>query len=343
MTEPHLLLLAAKSGYQTRVFADTAKRLGIRFTLATDRCEHFEDALGAVPVRFEDPFPHADTLLAHGPYTGVAALGDRPTLLAAMVAERAGIPFHSPAAVEAAGSKFLTKERFQAARMPLPDFYRLNVETNPSQAAAQARYPCVLKPLNMSGSRGVIRADTPSAFEAAFSRITALLESKDRYIQVESFIPGVEFAIEGLVTHGRLRVLAIFDKPDPLDGPYFEETIYVTPSRHPAPLRQALCEAVERGVRTLGLTHGPVHAEARVNDSGVYVLEIAARPIGGLCARTLRFEGGMPLEELILRHAIGEDVSGLPLLPGMNCRRSLVPPSSRPSTSPESSAPCAPN
>jgi len=130
-------------------------------------------------------------------------------------------------------------------------------------------------------------------------------------VHAESYIAGREFAVEGLVTNGRLQVLAIFDKPDPMEGPYFEETIYTTPSREPERVQQELIETTAAAVRALGLRHGPVHAELRYNSDGAWMLETHARPIGGLCGRTLRFEGGMPLEELILRHALGEDVSGI--------------------------------
>ena len=159
----------------------------------------------------------------------------------------------------------------------------------------------------------MIRANNPAEFTAAFRRIAALLrdpdilrlrEDPDRFIQVESFIEGREFALEGILTGGKLRVLAIFDKPDPLDGPYFEETIYVVPSREPVQIQRDIVRTTESAVRALGLTHGPVHAEMRVNESGVWMLEVAARPIGGLCARVLP-----GLEELILRHAAGEDVA----------------------------------
>jgi biotin carboxylase len=129
---------------------------------------------------------------------------------------------------------------------------------------------------------------------------------------VESFIPGVEFALEGLLEDGRLRVLALFDKPDPLDGPFFEETIYVTPSRHPREVQEAIASMAERACAGLGLRHGPLHAELRWNTAGAWFLEAAPRSIGGLCARALRFgEGGVSLEELLLRHALGLDTRGL--------------------------------
>jgi len=317
---PRVLLVAATTGYQTRMFADAARRLRFDVSLATDRCHVLEDPWGdhAIPVRFEDPYGARDILVAAGPFDGIVAVADRPTFLAALTAEALGIPFHAPAGVTACRDKFLARQTFQSAGLLVPEFFRVPVNVDPIEAARSAPFPCVLKPLGLSGSRGVIRANNAEEFLAAFVRVRALLEGTDvtilreeqnRYLQVERFIEGREFALEGIVTGGEVRIIAIFDKPDPLDGPFFEETIYVTPSRESDAAQQALIDATSLAVRALGLTHGPFHAEARVNGEGVWVLEVAARPIGGLCARTLRFDSGMPLEELILRHAAGEDVS----------------------------------
>jgi biotin carboxylase len=184
----------------------------------------------------------------------------------------------------------------------------------PGGDAQGRRYPCVLKPLHLSGSRGVIRADNDRDFDAACARIREISRAPE--ILVEDYIPGREFALEGIVTDGRLQVLAIFDKPDPLEGPFFEETIYLTPSAETAATRQAMEAAAQDAVRALGLTYGPVHAEMRINERGVWVLEAAARPIGGLCSRVLRFDGDVTLEELLLRHALGRDVSHLKLAHG---------------------------
>jgi biotin carboxylase len=317
---PRVLLVAATTGYQTRIFADAARRLGCDLVLATDRCHVLEDPWGdhAIPVRFEDPHGSCDILAASGPFDGIAAVGDRPTLLAALSAEALAIPHHSPEAVMACRDKYLARRQFQAAGLLVPEFFRVPADSAPGEAAKRAPFPCVLKPLGLSGSRGVIRADDIGQFLRAFERIHALLrgsdvaalrEEQNRYIQVECFIEGREFAVEGVVTRGQLQVLAIFDKPDPLDGPFFEETIYVTPSRAIAEVQQVIIQTTRSAVRALGLTHGPIHAEMRVNRKGAWMLEVAARPIGGLCARALRFDGGMPLEELLLRHAVGEDVS----------------------------------
>ena len=318
-----ILIVAATTGYQTRMFADAARRLAFEAVLATDRCHVLEDPWGdrAIPIRFDDPQSAADAITQAAPFDGIIAVGDRPTLVAALAATQLNIPYNSPASVEAARNKFLTRQRFEAAGLPVPKFFRVPLSQAPHQAAETAPYPCVLKPLGLSASRGVIRADNPTEFTAAFRRIEALLarpeiralrDDQDRYIQVESFLPGQEFAIEGVLTAGRLTTLAVFEKPDPLDGPFFEETIYITPPRlNPSPL----IAATESAVAALGLTQGPIHAELRYDGRTAAVLEVAARPIGGLCSSALRFENGIPLEELLLRHAAGEDVSHIQLDP----------------------------
>jgi biotin carboxylase len=312
-----LLLFASTTGYQIRVFEEAARRLGVDLTLATDRCHVLEDPWGdrAIPVRFGDVAASLETLRGRR-FDAVAAVGDSPAVLAAEAASALGIPFHPPAAVRACHDKYAARQLFAAAGLPVPEFFRVALGEGPDEAAGRAPYPCVLKPLGLSASRGVIRANDPEEFRAAFARIKTLLarEQQQRdYLQVEAYIPGREFAVEGIVTHGAPRILAIFDKPDPLEGPFFEETIYVTPSRESTAAQQTMRETVERAVRALGLYHGPFHAELRWNERGVWMLEVAARPIGGLCSKALRFGAGMPLEELVLRHAVGEDIAALEL------------------------------
>jgi len=308
-----LLLFAATTGYQIRIFAEAARRLDVDLTLATNHCHRLEDPWGdhAIPVRFGD-VPRSMAALRGRRFGAVAAVGDAPAGLAAEVASALGIPFHPPAAARACSDKYLARQLFQAAGLPVPQFFRVPLADPPDNAARRAPYPCVLKPLGLSGSRGVIRANHPEEFLAAFVRIKKLLaREQSQYLQVEAYIPGREFAVEGIVTRGAPRILAIFDKPDALEGPFFEETIYVTPSRQSAAAQQQISAAVERAVRALGLYHGPFHAELRLNAEGIWMLEVAARPIGGLCAKALRFGADMPLEELVLRHAIGEDIAAL--------------------------------
>ncbi len=305
-----VLLVASTTGYQVREFAEAARFLNVELALATDRCHILPDPWGdnAAPVRFEDPEPGIEALVARGPFDGILAVGDRPASVAAQAAERLSLRFHSPQAAKAAANKLLTRECFRAADMLVPEFQRITPGMLPS------RYPCVVKPLDGSASRGVIRADNRDEFHSAAER-TARMGFDD--LLVEDYIPGREFALEGIVTGGALTTLALFDKPDPLEGPSFEESIYVTPSVEGSEIQASIRETAQAAVTALGLTDGPVHAEMRVNDQGVWMLEIAARPIGGLCARVLRFATPtMGLEELLLRHALGEDVSSARLSPG---------------------------
>jgi len=316
-----VLLAASKLGYQTRAFDEAAARLGIELMLATDRCHMLDDPWRdrAIAVKFDQQL-EASAARVEPRFDAVLAVGDRPAELASHVAARQGLAFHPPSAVHAARDKFLARQRFAEAGLLTPRFFRVPLE-RADDALAQAEFPCVLKPLGLSASRGVIRANDPAEFTAAFARIAKLLDQPeirrlqdpaDRFIQIEEYIPGREFAIEGLARDGRLQALAVFDKPDALDGPYFAETIYVTPSREPDGLQQALVDTTQRAIDALGFTDGPVHAELRYNERGAWPLEIAARPIGGLCARALRFGpgGAIPLEELILRHSLGQDTSG---------------------------------
>jgi biotin carboxylase len=313
-----LLLFAATTGYQIRVFADAARRLGVDTTLAADRCNRLDDPWGdhSIAVKFDYRMPQSVETFRGMQFDGVAAVGDRPAVLAAEVAASLGIPFHPPGAAQACQDKYLARQLYQAAGLPAPAFFRAALTGDAGALARRAPYPCVLKPLGLSASRGVIRANDQAEFVAAFGRIRALLEKnpdlrrlRQHSVQVESYIEGREFAIEGIVTRGVFQPLAIFDKPDPLTGPYFEETIYVTPSREAEAVQAALLDTAGRAVRALGLYHGPVHLEMRWNQEGAWMLDAAARPIGGLCAKALRFDLGT-LEELIIRHAIGEDVTG---------------------------------
>ncbi len=316
-----LLLFAAKLGYQIRVFEEAARRLGIDVQLVTDRCHVLDDPWGdsAIAVRFEDPLGSLPAIaspassMATSPATGIVAVADRPLPLAALAAQKLGVAFHSPQSIDKSQNKHDAREAFRAAGLLVPKYERFPL--GQASPPLHLDYPCVLKPLALSGSRGVIRANNQAEFVRAWARIETLLHSgeirerrheADRFIQVESYIPGREFAIEGLLTQGRLRVLAIFDKPEPLEGPFFEETIYVTPSRESKDTQSRIADAIQRAVEAVGLSDGPLHGECRVNEDGVWVLEVAGRPIGGLCAKALSFNGGQPLEELILRHALGE-------------------------------------
>jgi biotin carboxylase len=318
--------LSATTGYQLRAFNDAAARLGVEIVFATDRCQTIDDPWRdrAIPVRFHEEGRSLVAILREArraPLQGVLAVGDRPTVLAARVADSLGLPGNPPDAAAASGNKREARARFAAAGLRVPWHFTVPTRTVATVAAEDPRvtYPCVLKPLGLSGSRGVIRADSPDEFTAAFDRIRALLERLDvraartgleDQLLVEGFIPGGEVAVEGVLTEGVLQVFAIFDKPDPLDGPFFEETIYVTPSARDVATQRWIIETVASAAGAVGLWHGPVHAECRIDGDTVTVLEVAARPIGGLCSRALRFQRGVSLEEVLLRHALGLDVLG---------------------------------
>jgi biotin carboxylase len=321
-----LLLLIPTSTYRTEDFMEAAARLDLDVVVASERAstlsDRFPDHLLALP--FGDPPAVARAVRAFAerrPIDAVVPVDDVTTVVSAVVAEALGLRANPVAAAAATRDKLMMRERLAAAGVPGPAFTSFAVASSPDAAAAAVSYPCVLKPLVLSASRGVIRADDPVQFAAAFRRIAAILadpELRDlgsgtERILVEGFMPGVEVALEGLLSGGTLRPLALFDKPDPLDGPYFEETIYVTPSRLPAEAQAAVIRCAAQAAAALGLTEGPVHAELRVDPgrAEARMLEIAARSIGGLCSRTLSFGTGMSLEEIILRHALDLPIASL--------------------------------
>ena len=329
---PSLILLASKLGYQTRSFAEAAKRLGVDVIIGSDRCHQLHDpwADGAVPLRFEEPETAASNLVGAvqrrpGEQTigAILALGDRQTATAAYASGLLHLTYNSPESVENCRSKLRQREVLQDADLPVPDFFYFALTEPIDSVLRRVIFPCVLKPLRLTASQGVIRANDPAEFGDAVERNVRLLASPELQVTresdldrllVERYIPGTEVALEGVLDRGQLRVLALFDKPDPLEGPYFEESIYVTPSRLPEGIQEQISACAAKCVRALGLTEGPVHAEFRVNDQGPWVLEVAPRPIGGLCSRVLRFgPQQIFLEELLIRKALG--------LPGADLRR----------------------
>ena len=329
-----VLLLATTTGYQIRSFGDAAERLGVQLIFASDRCDHLDDpwADRAIPVRFWDEATSVDAVVAacaDAPPDGIIAVGDRPTVLAARLAAAFGLPGNPPDAVRDSRNKLASRRAFKGAGLPTPSFLDVSIADDAAGLAARCVYPSVIKPLALSGSCGVMRVDQASDFVWAFERLSRLMRSPEiagerdeahERALVESYIPGNEYAIEGVMTAGVFTPFVIFDKPEPLVGPFFEETIYVTPSSASQVVQQALVDHVAAAARALGLRHGPIHAECRVNTRGVYVLEVAPRPIGGLCARAVKFQDVQQarpsLEEVLLRHALGEDVTRVAPSPG---------------------------
>jgi biotin carboxylase len=352
-----VLILSHTTGYQLRAFNDAADALGVELVFATDRCHRLDDPWQdrAVAVRFHDIEHSVQAIVRRArdlPIEGLIAVGDRPVVLAAHAAEALGIRWHTVAGAVASTDKRRSRAALAAAGLPSPRFAIRNINDSGSKIEDSGfriedqgfriedqgfriedqgsgiqdpglEFPVVLKPLGLSGSRGVIRANDAREFAAARARIAALLARPqiraartglEDQILVEEYIDGREFAVEGVLTGGHLQTLAIFDKPDPLDGPFFEETIYVTPSREPAAIQAGLAEHVARAAQALALYQGPIHAECRITQAGkIYVLEVAARPIGGLCSRVLSFVNGADgsresLESVLIRHALGQSI-----------------------------------
>jgi biotin carboxylase len=319
-----LLLLLPTTTYRTEAFVEAAGKLGIELVCASERPSTFEplapDSL--VTLDFTDPAASAETIAMFArrrSLDAVVGVDDLTTVVAAAISERLGLKANSLPAVSIARDKHAMRRRLAEAGVPVPRFQRLLLSENLGARAAEIAYPCILKPISLSASRGVIRANDAREFVAAAHRISAILETvaaalpdeARRALLVEEFIPGGEVALEGLLVGGTLHVLALFDKPDPLDGPFFEETIYVTPSRLPEDTQACIAAVTRDACSALGLTEGPIHAELRLNERGPFVLEVAARSIGGLCSRTLTFGTGLSLEQLILTHALGRPLESL--------------------------------
>lgn len=313
-----VLLLMSSATYRARAFLEAAKATGIAAVVGTNAEPVFAEAnpQGLLVLDLENPPAAAATAAAfHArfPLTGVIACDDDGLAAAAAIAAALGLPGSPLAAVARARDKRRMRATLAAAGLPSPWFEVCPAGADAAVLARAMRFPCVLKPPALAASRGVLRADTPADFVTAFRRVAHVLEDAglvgdDAEILVEEYLPGGEVAVEGLLTRGALRVLAVFDKPDPLEGPTFEETIYVTPSRHDAAALEAAARLVAAMAAALGLNHGAVHAEVRINARGCWPIEIAPRSIGGLCSLALRFGDGASLEELLLRHAAGEDV-----------------------------------
>ncbi len=313
-SHPRIILLMGPATYRAGAFAAAAERLGLDVIQGIDLpdplAEHWHVPLA---LDFAQPDVAVDHLVEYAgdhPVAAILSVDDSATLVAAQASARLGLPHNDPASALAARDKLVMRTQLAAGGVPVPDFQPYCLTTDPAEIAEQINYPCVVKPLRLAGSRGVIRADDPASFIAAFNRTRQLLLNdgfipEETEILVERYLPGVEVALEGLLTNGELHVLALFDKPDPLTGPFFEETIYVTPSRLPAETQQAIARRTAEAAAALGLREGPVHAELRINDEGVWPIELAGRSIGGLCSTILEFGAGMTLEEIILRHAVG--------------------------------------
>jgi biotin carboxylase len=319
-----LIILMPESTYRAEPFIEAAKLLGLEVVIASDRCHALAD-FWRVPLAlsFQDParaVAEIVTYVREHQVDAIIPVDDRTTELAASACQILSLPHNTPEAAQAANNKRIMRELLLKSEVPGPAFKVVDVSDDPAAIARLTTFPCVLKPLLLSGSRGVIRADTVPQFLEAHHRISGIIdktragrpdEPDAARILIEQYIPGCEIALEGILSNGSLHVLAVFDKPDPLEGPFFEETIYVTPSLLPKAVLQDVANITESATQAMGLQVGPVHAELRINEEGVWLIEVAGRSIGGLCSRTLQFGLGMTLEELILRQACNLDLTDI--------------------------------
>ena len=340
-----ILLLLPTRTYRATDFLEAALKLDVEVVVASEEAATTADLSPrhTLVLDFSAPTVATQAILEFDdtyPLAAIVGVDDDTTLLATTASKALGLPHNPVASAKATRNKYLLRDTLAANGVSVPAYQRFSIyddpteivdvgAPNPEGTETQVSFPCVIKPLSLSASRGVIRADTPAEFIEAFHRTTKLLHALQaaadvggvsnpdalthvsQYLLVEDYIPGIEVALEGILLAGELKTLALFDKPDPLEGPFFEETLYITPSRLSVDVQDALHNATAEAADALGLRHGPVHAELRYNNNGAHLIEIAARTIGGLCARTLRFGTGMSLEELVIRHAIGQPVEAL--------------------------------
>jgi biotin carboxylase len=315
-----LLLLLPTSTYRAGDFLQAARELGAEVVVASERRQALAGVMGhrALTVNCKNPDEAADSiarLAARKPLDAVVAVDDEGVLVAALAGQRLGLAHNPPDAAARSRDKAAMRRALEEAGVPQPEFRMAGPDADVAGLAAEVGLPCVVKPVSLSGSRGVIRADDREAAVVAAKRVRAILadagEDPEAPLLVERYIPGDEVAVEGLLRAGTLEPLAVFDKPDPLEGPYFEETIYVTPSRLPPETLGAIVRMTADAAAALELVEGPIHAELRTDGGRAWVLELAARSIGGLCSRALRFGVGVTLEEVILRHALGLPIDDL--------------------------------
>lgn len=310
-----VLIVAPHGSYRTQAFIAAAGRIGVNTLIASQGKHSVVSAYAqGIHIDFRTPDAALQALLhaaQQHDIAGVIGTDDGSTELAAQLAQQLRLPHNDPAAVRLARRKDLARAQLARHGVNKPAHQLLDLQA-PLLAQRMLDYPVVIKPLALSASQGVIRADDDTQFIAAVTRVQHLLQALPdlephtrRYVLLEQFVPGAEIAVEGMLCAGRLHILAVFDKPDPLEGPFFEETYYITPSRLLAAQLDDVSKVIQAACDAYGLREGPVHAELRINAQGVFVLEVAARTIGGMCGRLLRFGTGYSLEELVLAHATG--------------------------------------
>jgi hypothetical protein len=315
---PRLLLIAPEASYHTASFQAAGKRLGIEVILASEG--HFP-IVSSQSVGLRVDFSRLSRSLRiieatyrKTPFDGVIGTDDASLELAAIVAAAFGLPANSPLSAKVSRRKDNSRVAQREAGLVTPWF---TVVTSNQQGGyvvpAEVNYPCVAKPVTLSASRGVIRVDNEQQLVAALSRIFGIIESSGpehpRVVLIESYIPGSEYVVEGLLSGGNWQTIIIFGKPNPLEGPFFEETIYIAPPDLEIGVKRNMIEVVRRACAVYGLEHGPIHAECRVNEAGVWLIELTPRTIGGKCSRLFELGTSVALEDIVILNSLGRQVS----------------------------------
>lgn len=319
---PRILLITPPGSYRTFAYIEAAQSLAIDLLVASSgRHSLVTPMVGGLHLDLDDPASLHRLLEAdrESPFAGVIATDDQTVEIASQVAEALRLAHNPLGAARFSRRKDLARQCLARAGLPVPLHRVIDLRAPLDPQLDGIDYPCVVKPLSLSASRGVIRADDKTQLQAAILRVQALLaaeaalrsDEKDRVL-VERFLSGPELAVEALLHHGQLQVLAFFDKPDPMEGPFFEETYYITPSRHASAVQALIRQRLEEACHAYGLCEGPVHAELRLSAGDAWIMEIASRTIGGDCARLLRFGTGHGLEELVLAQAAGHPLPAVP-------------------------------
>lgn len=315
VSHPRILLIAPHNSYRIAPYIEAAQQLKLDVLVVSQgQYSLVSEVAAGVHVDFQDmelALQQIKEAIQEYPVSGVVGTDDLTVLLASQIGESLGLAHNPPEAALLSRRKDLARAQLKTADVPVPEHVRIQLAQH-IQQAENIQYPCVVKPVSLSGSRGVIRANNSQQFSKACERISIILSKEQQlpeeerdYVLVEEFISGLEFAVEGLLKNGQLQVLALFDKPDPLEGPYFEETYYITPSRLEPRLQDRIIQCVSDACRAYGLVEGPVHAEVRLKDESPWIMEVAARTIGGQCAKLIEFGTGRSLEEMVLLHAVG--------------------------------------
>ncbi len=317
-----VILIIPSASYRSNAFMNAADKLDLKILVVTDNSQVFSDQFpdNIITMNFDHWTEKLDEISEWSDrfnLKAVIGVDEESILLAAIFSQYLGIEHNSIESVMRTKNKLLMRFELKKARMNCPWFRSFSIEKLPDDIIEEINFPCVIKPTFLSASQGVLRVNNEQEFKEGFQILTDLLSQKKikkrggeeaNYIMVEEYIPGNEVSIEGIVSQGKLKILAIFDKPEPLEGPTFEETIFVTPTALSEAMQSSLYETAQQAMETLGIVKGPVHIEVRINSNGNYILECASRSIGGMCSKILEFQGGMSLEELILRSSLGRNI-----------------------------------